>query len=275
MERKKNTNLIAIADPSDFGLSAVRHAATLAAFFESSLTVIRHFSFHENVQKHLEHPGMQELLSTLPSSLRVILPEEDFTPEKLYDWAEKNNSIMYVIGVGREKKEAFFTRNSALKFIKPSRLPVLTVGLRPPVVERWQQVLLTVDIDRQAKEKVLWAGYFNRFGGSVIHLLHSEYRDEFLKQKLQDNLAFVDKLYGNLEIRTLEKHQVPPRTDPDTYALAHAEEYSASLLVIMTTTFKTFVDVLFGTREKQLIANSQGLPVLCINERDDLYVLCT
>ena len=43
----------------------------------------------------------------------------------------------------------------------------------------------------------------------------------------------------------------------------------------MTTSYKTIIDILFGVKEKYLIANRFGLPVLCINERDDLYVLCT
>ena len=61
----------------------------------------------------------------------------------------------------------------------------------------------------------------------------------------------------------------------DDYALRHAAEYHGCLLVVMTTTYKSFVDILFGTREKHLIANKFGIPVLCLNERDDLYVLCT
>ena len=32
---------------------------------------------------------------------------------------------------------------------------------------------------------------------------------------------------------------------------------------------------IFGPKENAIIANESGLPVLCINERNDLYVLCT
>ena len=36
----------------------------------------------------------------------------------------------------------------------------------------------------------------------------------------------------------------------------------------------TIIDFIFGPKESQIIGNTDHFPVLCINERDDLYVLC-
>ena len=89
-----------------------------------------------------------------------------------------------------------------------------------------------------------------------------------------NNLELANKLYQNLDIQA-EKHEIAKANDLDSYALSHAADYHGCLLVIMTTSYKTIIDILFGVKEKYLIANRFGLPVLCINERDDLYVLCT
>ena len=43
----------------------------------------------------------------------------------------------------------------------------------------------------------------------------------------------------------------------------------------MMTSYYSLIDYIFGPKENAIIANDAGLPVLCINERDDLYVLCT
>ncbi len=276
MERKKNTSLIVLTDHTAYGDSAVRHGASLAVFFEAALIVISRFSFFtKNNPKPAESQEFRNILSEYEGKLKITVSDESFNPTQLHHFADRSNSIMFVIGVSRKSGETFFNRRRAIRLIKPSRLPVLAVGKEPPRDEHWQHVMISVGVQRREKEKALWAGYFNRFGGATVHLLHTVYKDEFLKINLAENLAFIDKLYNNLEIKSL-KHEIRPRTDDlDNYAIAHAEHFNGSLLVVMTTTFKTFIDLIFGTREKHLIANKSSLPVLCINERDDLYVLCT
>ncbi|MCQ2263769.1 MAG: hypothetical protein MJZ70_05745 [Bacteroidales bacterium] len=275
MERKKNTNVIALTDFSAIGISAVRHAATLALFFESSLTIYTHFSLEKNAVFRQKNADFDQLLAEFQNRLSIRVDDTPYQLKAMHALAESANNIMFIIGVGRKKNDTYFTVGKALKFIAPSRLPVMTVGVQPPRDEKWQNVLLPIEIDRAIKEKSLWAGYFNRFGQSAIHILHNVYQDRISKDKLDDSLAFVEKLYKNLEINPVE-HEITPRADDlDAYALQHAADYEASLLVIMTTTHKTWIDVLFGTRERSFIANAESLPVLCINERDDLFVLCT
>lgn len=275
MDDKKKTNIIALTDYSEYGLSAVRHAASLALLFKSSLTIVPHFSFDRKIIKRTPNEAFSRLVNEFSSQLEVLINEKCYAPHHLHHFAEQTNSIMYVIAVGRDKKSTFFTPRRALKFIKPSRLPVMTVGKELPRDEKWLNVLLAIDPDRQSKEKALWAGYFNRFGGATIHVLHSNFKEEILKQKLEDGIEFIEKLYNNLEIKYLI-HNIEKRIDDmEAYAIQHAPDYEAAVMVVMTTKFRTWVDALFGPREQQWIANPAHFPVLCINERDDLYVLCT
>lgn len=275
MNEKKKTNIIVLTDFSEYGMSACRHAASLASFFQSSLTIVYHFSFQRKTPAPVPTDAFRQWVAETSHHLEVNVMDYFYHPHHLHHFADRKNTIMYVIAVGRRGGDTFFTPRRAMRFIQPSRLPVLTVGKEPPRDERWQNVLLAVDPDRQAKEKALWAGYFSRFGGATVRILHSSYREQLLADKLEDGLEFIDKLYKNLEINCV-KCEVPPRTDDlEAYAIAHAPEYQASLLVAMTTQYRTWVDVLFGPREQQWISNREQLPVLCINERDDLYVLCT
>ena len=275
MEEKKKTNIIALTDFTEYGNSAVRHAATLALVFKSSLTIVHRFGFRSTaISQPAENEDFRKIVADFSDRVNITVSNYPFLPHLLHHFAERNNTIMYVIGVSRKNGETFFNRRRALKFIAPSRLPVMTVGATGPIDPLWLNVLTTLDINRQEKEKSLWSGYFNRYGGATVHVLHTTYKDEFLREKLRDNLEFTDKLYQNLDIQA-EKHEIAKANDLDNYAMSHAADYHGCLLVIMTTSYRTIVDLLFGVKEKYLIANRFGLPVLCINERDDLYVLCT
>lgn len=303
----KKLNIIAITDFSDYGDVAVRHGGILAAIFKASLTIITDFSFYPKTIKELKENGRQpethsdiwkEEIGTIQSAtkdpsiemspifnrtlsnltenkIETIMLSEHFTAKSLYEYADKTNTTMFVIGVSKKGKNNFFSLRKAIKFIRPSRIPVMTVGNIIPEATVYQHVILPLDIDRQAKEKALWAGYFSRFYCATVHILHTQFKDEFLKQKLKDNIAFTEKLYKNLNI-TYELHKITPTVDNmDKYSLTYASQINASLTVIMMTRFYSLIDIIFGAKESAVIGNATGFPVLCVNERDDLYVLCT
>ncbi|MCR4965260.1 MAG: hypothetical protein K6A41_06350 [Bacteroidales bacterium] len=276
VDRKKKLNILAIADDSAYGRAAVCHGAMLAAVFSGSLTIVSKFGFtYEDKSPGTESESwILYAQKVVDHDIETIVLPHYFFPETLYQYADETNTIMYVIGVDKSKSEGFFSLNKALRFIKGSRLPVMTVGKELPDKEIYKHVLLPLDIERQAKEKALWAGYFSRFYESTIHILHNDYKDKGLRRQVNDNIAFVEKLYQNLEVKC-ELNSVSVNQDIDRYSIEYAPTVGASLTVIMMTRYVTLGDLLTGKREKKIIGNPQSLPVLCINQRDDLYVLCT
>jgi hypothetical protein len=275
-EEKKKLNIVAIADNSDYGTSAIRYGGILAAIFKASLTVISNFSFSKNnIQNDICNEQIEITNQLIQNNIEVFLLSNPFSLDNIYTYANETNSIMFVIGVQKKGKDSLFNLKKARRFIKPSRLPVMTVGLKLPDNNVFRDVMLPLDINRQHKEKALWAGYFNRFYHAKVHVLYATYKDSLLKQKVKDNIDFTKKLYQNLEI-DYELHDFGREIDDiDRFSIFYAPEINASLTVVMMTTFYTIIDYIFGPKENDLIANDEGLPVLCINERDDLYVLCT
>ena len=278
-EEKKKLNIIAIADNTEYGTSAIRYGGILAAIFKASLTIISNFSFSKKNQNNQNKNNCNEQLKLanqlIQNSLEVFLLSNPFSPDNIYSYADETNSIMFVIGVQKKGKDSLFNLRKARRFIKPSRLPVMTVGLKLPDSNIFRHVMLPLDINRQHKEKALWAGYFSRFYHAKVHVLYATYKDSLLKQKVKDNIDFTKKLYQNLEI-DYELHDFGREIDDiDRFSIFYAPEINASLTVVMMTAFYTIIDYIFGPKENALIANDEGLPVLCINEREDLYVLCT
>ena len=271
-------NITVIADHSRVGRVAVDHGVMLAEVFQASLTVMANFGFGFGASEFHpipeESPYLKEIREAVSEVSKCQIITDYIFPETLFRYAEEHNTAMFVIGVpdgGGSDGDGFFSAKKAIKFIRQSRFPVMTVTAYLENVTDYKNILLTLDIERQNKEKALWAGYFSRFYGSVIHILYPEYKDEGLAKLVRDNVDFVEKLYENLEI-SYDKHPVSSQGYLDAYALTDTHESGA--LVIMMTRYYTLADVLTGPRERKIIGKT-GMPVLCINQRDDLYVLCT
>ena len=274
IKRDRNLNITVIADNSRFGRMAAQHGVQLAEVFQASLTVIANFDFHlPGKTSEPDKKFISGLRNTVQNSKNSQVITEYVFPETLFRYAEEHNTAMFVIGVDKAAKEGFFNVKKAIKLIRQSRFPVMTVTSKHADTSCYKHILLPLDIERQNKEKALWAGYFSRFYGSVIHILYPKYKDEGLIKLVYDNVAFVEKLYENLEI-TYEKHETQPQGYLDAYALEFAPQVNAGASVIMMTRYYTLGDVLTGPRERKIIGSSE-LPILCINQRDDLYVLCT
>lgn len=278
IKRDRNLNITVIADDSRVGRVAVDHGVMLAEVFQASLTLMANFGFAFGLPESRHIPDDSLLLKDIRAAVSEVANCQVITdyifPETLFKYAEDHNTAMFVIGVAHfmeDRAECFFSVKKALKFIRQSRFPVMTVTAYLENVTDYKNILLTLDIERQNKEKALWAGYFSRFYGSVIHILYPEYKDEGLAKLVRDNVDFVEKLYENLEI-SYDKYPVSSQGYLDAYALTDTHESGA--LVIMMTRYYTLADVLTGPRERKIIGKT-GLPVLCINQRDDLYVLCT
>ena len=276
---KKNTNIIVLTDFGEYGDVAVHYASVLASIFHSSLTIIHNVSPRGHQATPVEPVFSAQFKQTEQfldeNNIKHFLLSDAFSHKDLYAYAEETNTIMFVIAVAPKKGMSLFTRRQAVKFIRPSRVPVMVVGNRMPDADVFKQVMLPLNIDRQSKEKALWAGYFSRYYGAMVHILFTTYRDEFLRKRVIENVEFTKKLYENLEV-TYELHKIEPTVDNmDKYSLSFASQVGASLTVIMMTKYFSLIDFLFGPKEFALIGNKEGFPVLCINEREDLYVLCT
>ena len=284
IKRDRNLNITVIADDSQRGSAAVSQGVVLAEVFQASLTIMANFGFGFGPSdfRHIpdDSPYLQEIRKTVSEVANCQIITDYIFPETLFRYAEEHNTAMFVIGVPDglgSDGGCFFTAKKAIKYIRQSRFPVMTVTFAYPDATYYKHILLPLDIERQNKEKALWAGYFSRFYGSVIHILYPKYKDEGLAKLVYDNVAFVEKLYENLEV-TYEKHETEPQKYLDAYALKfplieHVSEH-AGASVIMMTRYYTLGDVLMGPRERKIIGKTP-MSILCINQRDDLYVLCT
>lgn len=141
----------------------------------------------------------------------------------------------------------------------------------------FQNVAFSVDFKKESKDKLIWASYFARFNASTLHVLYDDYTDEGLKAKWFNNMKFLKKIFDNLAV-TFTPHQIKVGRAlfPETVMLDKAVEMRCDLMVSVTTDRRAIdtLEFFIGTQEQRIIKNRHNLPVLFINPRDDIYVLC-
>jgi len=237
-------NIIAVfTDDSIYGKAALAHAQKLAQIFDAEINTI---SIHEKA-------------------------------------AEVDDSLCIVMSVTQAKKKSFFNLSSARKWIRKSRIPVLTVGDAAPKENDYQQIILPLGINCQDKELALWANYFPAYfqkncphipkESLLIHIIFNQYKDEFLRKKVENNVAFATKMFDNLNA----PYKLHPFTKIDnihTFGLKFAEKTESSVMLFLMTEHYSLIDLIFGPVENKILGNKENIPVLCLNPRDDIFVLC-
>lgn len=138
----------------------------------------------------------------------------------------------------------------------------------------FSQVALTIDYKRESKEKMLWSSYFARFNHSAVHALHYDYSDEGLAYKWLSNHKFMLKFYQSLSIEFSNEVLPTKRSFIDLPALDYCAAQGYQLLIAVTTNEKDVAEWFIGTQEQRTVVNSYHIPILFINPREDVYVLC-
>jgi hypothetical protein len=197
--------------------------------------------------------------------------------------ADEGNTLCFVMPVAAKKKLTFFNVRKAREWIRRSRVPVFAIGNYEVTENDYQQIILPLDIHCQEKELALWATYFPEYFNKncpqiskdkiLIHILFNEYRDLFLRNKVQNNIEFVKKMFANLEIH-YELHPFTRVNNIHTFGLQFAKEIGNSVLLYLMPEHNSLIDLLFGPVANKLLGNKDQIPVFCLNAREDIFVLC-
>ena len=131
---------------------------------------------------------------------------------------------------------------------------------------------LTMTHRREGKELLVWASYLARFLDSRITIAAPYYKDAGLWKKLANNLHFAEKLFDSLNI-DLYRNMLHTTVNTD---LATLDELHPDLLIARTTDprDRDLVDLLLPLPELRLLTHPSHTPLLFLNPRDDLYILC-
>ena len=138
----------------------------------------------------------------------------------------------------------------------------------------YNDAAMAIDFKKESKDKFIWSSYFPRFLNSTMHVLYYDYHDEFLHQKWYANMQQLHKLYSGLDV-TFQPHIMESKsTYLDMNTLRFAEKHGYGIMIAVTTKEKDGLEFFIGTQERRTIVNKQKMPILFLNPREDLYVMC-
>ena len=163
---------------------------------------------------------------------------------------------------------------------------VCSEGASLLATDHWPQTTtITLDYRRESKEKLIWASYMVRFFGSRLIVATPDYKDAGFREKLRNNLQFTQKMYRSLGVEyTTTSIPASNLKSPDITLIENSNLHTqtselkppnSELLIAMTTDRRDrdLVDLIAGPPELRLLRRSK-VPILFLNQRDDLYVLC-
>ena len=251
------------------------HAVPMAKVFGSTLTFlfmgdeIAYGLFKSDLEKKVEGSDFANKIRLIHfSAASVQIP----VLEKNNDGEEAIMVIFPQLPIG---KINYF---SELKFIMKAgklRLPfmVLQPGYQTP---DWkpQNIILPIGASPSDKETALWASYFARFGNSEITVLYAKEKTKIYESLTRGNVRFVLALFRKLKLTANVVHAKSRSGTLHHEAAEMALKEGNSLIIISTTRHFNIEHLLLGPMELETLKNKEKIPVLCINPRKDLYVLC-
>jgi nucleotide-binding universal stress UspA family protein len=154
-----------------------------------------------------------------------------------------------------------------LQLSRDLRIPYVFVKKEQPV--KFNKVLVPVSFLIEDREKGRFAAQLGRFMQSELLLMPAK----DYGSKARANANVIKSLFDKFQ---LSYREIPAKKDSfavQREALAIAGQENADLLIITASRDYSLDDMIFGTEEQRILRHA-NIPVMVVNPRGDLYVLC-
>jgi len=177
--------------------------------------------------------------------------------------AKDTNADLVIMGTHGIKGVQKFTGSWALKVIVHSEVPFIIIQ-GPPKSKKFKKIVFPIDFKVENKEKNQWVNYLAKNYQSKFFLITQDSKDKVFKRRINSNMLFAKKYLTSRNVE-FEIHTAPAKTKFWKGTISYAKEINADLILIMTTRDIGIADYAFGANEQNILANPEGIPVMCIN----------
>jgi nucleotide-binding universal stress UspA family protein len=268
MNQDKKTILVTW-DFSNAAVNALKHAVKIGRIVENNVALFHVYaedSQKSGVEKKLGE-ACNKYSAEFDFEVGYILKKGSIFDEISEYASEEDKNVNFVIlGTHGMKGSQKLFGSKALRVINGSTVPFLVVRKAPSDKERFTDIVFPIDFKSENKEKLQWAIFLGKYLNSRVHLYKYPSRDKSLQKKVNVNLNFAIRflIQNNIEY---EIHSAPVSKNFMKETLVFSKSIEADLILITTTKHMTLVDLIFSAKEQYLIANDEGIPVMCVNPR--------
>lgn len=268
MNQDKKTILVTW-DFSNPAVNALKHAVRMGKIVENNVSLFHVYAQDADkagVEKKLEE-ACRKYSAELDMEVGYVLKKGSIFDEISDYVSEEENKVNFaILGTHGMKGSQKLFGSKALRVINGSTVPFLVVRKAPSEKERFTDIVFPIDYKSENKEKLQWAIFLGKYLNSRVHLYKYPSRDKSLQKKVNVNLNFAIRflIQNNIEY---EIHTAPNGKNFMKDTLTFSKSIEADLILITTTKHMTLVDLIFSAKEQYLIANEEGIPVMCVNPR--------
>lgn len=276
-KEKKDQFVIAYLNNLDFTETCIEHSVQIAKILNKGLILLHIYDpLLTGVGVDEAERKLKELNSQITETqMHSYISLKGETKEVIGKLGQLLNAVVIVSSINTEetKKNKADNPITLLKNMELSRVAYMICNQKRSIVD-YSKVLLPLNNARESKEKTLWASYFARFFQSEITLFYRTYKDSLYQKQLNLNLAFARKMLGQFNIIPSNHKSEDRKKLLDLQALDYADKENYGVIICQTTKDKSLFDRIKGLEEEKVLKNLKDKPILFLNPRDDLFVLC-
>ena len=197
---------------------------------------------------------------------QFIVESVDGGFQDIVDMTERTETPMIFIEFS--KKRGFYRPMNFFKGFRELRIPF--VMMKDTMTKpNFDKILVPVAFLPEEKEKGSYSSNMGRFLGSEIQILQA--KDYGTRAK--KNVDAITKVYDGFELKySVEMGKKDSfKVEKEAVEMSSSGEYG--MVLITNSRDYGLDDIIFGPKEQHLFKQTTT-PLMCINPRGDLYVLC-
>lgn len=188
--------------------------------------------------------------------------------KKIIEIAEDIEADFIVMGTHGASGLGPFAGSNATKVIHTSPCPVIIVKEQSQGAG-YKNIVLPLDLTKETKHKVAIAARMAEHFKATIHIITFSESDEWLRNKLENNLHQVERYMKDRGIETTTNELTDASGSFASRTLDWAHGKNADLIIIMSDTGFGITEYLFGTYAQQIV-NRSPVPVMAVTPRQEL-----
>ena len=251
---------LVVSDGIHFPQQALKAAAQFAQGFEKGLCLlVWNDTQTEDFAAHWEQFSAE-------LSCPVISGCYTGTYDDLVDMTERTETPMVFFEVA--KKSQINKVMPIFKGLRGLRIPFILLK-DTMQVNTFANVAVPVTFLPEEKEKAPYSSNMGRFLQSKLHVIVAK----DYGSKAQKNATAITSLYDKFELTYQTETGTKDSFKVEKEATLSAIKNGYDMVIISTSRDYGLDDIILGPKE-QHIFNATQVPLMCINPRGDLYVLC-
>lgn len=258
--------------PTDFtevAHTAMIHAADLAKSVGAELHLLNIVDSKEGLDKaHQKIDDEIEYLRRYNEDIKVhAIVRVGNIFEDIGDVAAEIEAGLIIMGTHGASGWQKVTGSYAMKVITNSKVPFIITQQETNKQSGYDKILVPLDLHNETKQKLEIVADMAKYFNSEVHIITPKETDEFLRNKLNGNIAYAKKYLADKKVKCAA-HIADKPGDFVDQLLDLAGEIGADLITIMNLQRNSLMGMLGARYEQQIITNEDQIPVLCVNPRE-------